>query len=224
METTLHRQLKELYAGDATRQEVWVGDYRVDAVVDGALIEIQYGSLAALRKKLRGLLEEFPVLVVKPLAQRKTLIRRKRKNGPVVSTRLSPLHETPLHLFADLVHFVDVFPHPQLTLEVLLTEQEEHRVAMRPRRWRGKDYRVQDRLLVSVASRHSLRTAEDLAALLPEGLNDQFTTADIARAAGIPRWLAQKMAYCLRRTGAVDCTGKRGNAVLYRRIASRAAA
>ena len=30
------------------------------------------------------------------------------------------------------------------------------------------------------------------------------------------RWLAQKMAYCLRKMGAVDLVGKRGHSCLYR--------
>jgi hypothetical protein len=50
---------------------------------------------------------------------------------------------------------------------------------------------------------------------LPDDLDQQFTTADIARLSEIPRWLAQKMAYCLRQTGAITIAGKRGNAVLY---------
>ena len=58
METTLHRQLKALYAADASRQEVRLGGYRVDAVVDGRLVEIQQGSLAAIRDKVRCLLAE----------------------------------------------------------------------------------------------------------------------------------------------------------------------
>ena len=40
METSLHRQLKAVYAPAAAR-EVRVDGYRIDAVVDGELIEIQ---------------------------------------------------------------------------------------------------------------------------------------------------------------------------------------
>ena len=46
-----------------------------------------------------------------------------------------------------LVHFVDVFPHPGLTLELLLVEIEEVRLPpLRNRRTR-KPYRVEDRRL-----------------------------------------------------------------------------
>ena len=215
MESTLHRQLKQLYGGPAEDLEVWVDGFRIDAVVKGRLIEIQQASLAALRDKVRSLLERHRVVVVKPLASRKYLIRRDRAGGDIVSARFSPTRETVFHLFEDLVHFVGVFPHPRLTLEVVLTEQEEHRISRARRRFRGPDFRVEDRRLVDVVSTRRLRTAADLRSLLPPTLLAQFTTSDLAREADIPRWLAQKMAYCLRKTGAIETLGKQSRSWLY---------
>jgi hypothetical protein len=225
LETSLHRQLKEFYCRDDAGREVSVRGYRIDAIVEGRLVEIQQASLAALRRKTKALLETHDLIVVKPLSAMKTILRLKRRHGPVASRRTSPRHETVHDLFGDLVHFVDVFPHPRLTLEVLLTEQEETRISKRKRWFRGKDYTVADRRLVAVRSRHVLRTAGDLASLLPAGLDESFTTAEIAQLADIPRWLAQKMAYCLRHTGSITIAGKRRHAVLYRLApADRAAA
>lgn len=215
MESTLHRDLKLLYGGSPDDVEVMIDGYRIDAVVDGTLYEIQQASLGALRNKVRTLLTNHSVVVVKPLACRKRLIRRAKKNGPIVSTRYSPLRESLLHLFVDLVYFVDVFPHKRLKLEVVLTEQEEHRITKVRRRRFGIDYRVEDRRLVEVVSTHSLKTLSDLRSLIPETLASPFTTEDLAREAKIPRWIAQKMAYCLRKTGAIDTVGKRGRAMLY---------
>lgn len=216
METTLHQQLKAVYCDDPDRREVVVDGYRIDAVVDGELIEVQQAGLAAIRDKVRDLLGSHRVRVVKPLCARKVLIRRKRRGGKIDSTRVSPKHATRLDLFDELVHFCTVFPHPRLTLEVLLTEQEEHRVGMRKRRWRDKGYRVEDRHLVAIVDRLTLRTKADLRAMLPADLPQPFSTADIAARAGIPRWLAQKAAYCLRQTGTATLEGKNGNTLLYR--------
>ncbi len=225
MESSLHRQLKMLYGGPAADVEVQVDGYRIDAVVRGRLFEIQQASLAALRDKVRSLLERHRVVVVKPLISRKFLIRRDRPGGEVVSARYSPTRETVLHLFEDLVHFVSVFPHPRLTLEVVLTTQEEHRITRVRRRRRGPDFRVEDRLLVDIVSTKRLKTAADLRKLLPATLPAKFTTGDLALHAEIPRWLAQKMAYCLKKTGAIDVVGKQGNAWIYttRRRSRRAA-
>ena len=58
METSLHRQLKSLYSAEPDGQEVRVDNYRIDAVHQGRLIEIQQGSLGAIRPKIRRLLEQ----------------------------------------------------------------------------------------------------------------------------------------------------------------------
>ncbi|HXY34367.1 MAG TPA: hypothetical protein VEI07_09075 [Planctomycetaceae bacterium] len=224
METSLHRQLKALYSAEPSGQEVRVETFRIDAVHQGRLIEIQQGSLGAIRTKIRRLLETHDVTVVKPLAARKLLIRRKRAGGAIISTRHSPRHETIADVFADLVYFVDVFPNPRLTLEVVLTHQEEHRVPARKKWWRGPDFCVTDRILVGIEGRVTLRSNADLLRLLPEGLGETFTTEEIARRAPMPRWLAQKMAYCLRKTGAIEPAGKRGNSWLYREMPSATSA
>ena len=213
METDLHRQLKELYAGDACQREVWVDGYRIDAIVGDELVEIQQASLGALRRKVQELLKKHRVTVVKPLVARKRLVWHARRNGPEISRRWSPTHHSLLQIFQDLVHFVPVFPHPQLTLELVLTEQEEHRVRRRQRR--GPGFIVFRRSLINVVERLQLRTHADFRALLPTALEYPCTTAEIATSAEIPRWLAQKMAYCLRHAGIVEQQGKRGNSWLY---------
>ena len=50
MEYSLHKSLKEVYCDEGAQLEVVFGDYRID-VVDGSglLIEIQHGSLSAIK-------------------------------------------------------------------------------------------------------------------------------------------------------------------------------
>jgi hypothetical protein len=59
----------------------------------------------------------------------------------------------------------------------------------------------------------------DLFSLLRSPLPETFTTLELAGALGEPRWLAQKLAYCLRETGEIGVCGKDGNALRYRRSA-----
>ena len=216
METTLHQQLKELYAPDESSREVAVNGYRIDAVSDDQLIEIQCASLSAIRDKIRRLVESHDVVVVKPLYARKRIVKRSRKRGKIESKRFSPARQSLHHLTLELVHFINVFPHPRLALEVLLIEVEEDRLPPLRRRRTRKPYRVEDRRLIEVVDRLQLRTAEDLLTLLPQNLPETFSTADIATCAGIPRWQAQKLTYCLRNTGVLETAGKSGNSILYR--------
>src|SRR6516165_10016311 len=112
METSLHRDLKRLYAGEAAHCEVRLGRYRIDAIVDGELIEVQHGPLAAIRDKVRKLLAEHRVRVVKPIVASKQLIYLRRKGGKIARKRLSPKRGKLLDLFDELIHFTNVFPHP----------------------------------------------------------------------------------------------------------------
>ncbi len=42
-----------------------------------------------------------------------------------------------------------------------------------------------------------------------------FHTGQLAEALGAQRWVAQRIAYCLRKMGAANQVGKQGNAWLY---------
>lgn len=221
MATSLHQQLKLHYVDDVSQHEVDVAGFRIDAIDRRRrLIEIQCASLGAIRDKIRELIRDHQVIVAKPLASRKKILKKARGNGRVVSSRYSPARETLPHVFLDLVHFSSVFPHPNLRLDILLTEQEEVRVPRARPTWRKK-FRVQERRLVAVQEAVSVKTAADLWQRVNFQLPEVFTTADMADSTGIPRWLAQKAAYCFRQMSHIEPCGKQGNSVQYRLIPRR---
>jgi hypothetical protein len=76
---------------------------------------------------------------------------------------------------------------------------------------------VVSRQLNQVLEHRRIGSREDLYSLVHGPLPEAFSTADLADAMGQPRWLAQKLAYCLRESGAAELCGKDGNALLYRR-------
>ncbi len=217
METSLHRQLKELYAARGARQEVPLDRYRIDVVLRGRLVEIQHGSLAAIRDKVGALVREHRVTVVKPIVTRKLLIKQASRGGRVVSRRASPKRGRLLDIFGELVYFTRVYPHPNLTLEVPLVEIEEYRYPGHGRRHRHRrsDYQVEDQKLLRLDQVHQFRSAPDLLTVLPGPLPRPFHTGHLAELLGVPRWLAQQVAYCFRETGAARPVGRQGNTRLY---------
>lgn len=218
METSLHRQLKQLYAHSGAEQEVTLGDYRIDVVNPDALVEIQHGSLSAIRDKIACLLKKHRVLVVKPIVARKRIIKLRRSGGPVLTQRWSPKRGTPLDLFDELVYFTRVFPHANLTLEVPLVQVEERRFPGHGRRrWRrDKDHQVEDLQLVEVGETYRFNTATDLRQLLPDQLPEPFHTGHLAQRLNVSRWVAGRIAYCMRQTGGAIQVGTQGNAKLYK--------
>ncbi len=221
METSLHRQLKEAYAARDGRLEVPLTGYRIDVVARGRLIEIQHGSLAAIRDKVRALLRDHHVLVVKPIVAKRWLVRRMGKRGRALGRRMSPKRGTIFELFDELVYFTQVFPHPNLVLEVPMVVIEEWRYHTPGRRWRK--YRVLDQKLIEVARIHQFQVPNDLARLIGCPLPVPFHTGDLAKALNVDRWWAQRIAYCLRQTGAIVPVGKQRNTRLYQ-LASRSKA
>ncbi|KAA5545480.1 hypothetical protein FYK55_07480 [Roseiconus nitratireducens] len=218
METSLHQQLKLHYAGDVARTEVVLGPYRIDAIRDDELIEVQCASLAAIRTKIQSLLKRHTVRIIKPLVMRTRIAKRKTAKGKITSRRMSPKRGDLLDLFDDLIYFTRVFPHENLTLELVLVQVEQVRVPCRRRRRRWqKDYRVQDVRLETIESTVQLRTAGDLLDLV--GMKDhcgEFTTEDIAAVTGRPRWYAQKIAYVLKHTAAIEAVARKRTGIIYR--------
>lgn len=225
METSLHRDLKMLYGGNHPQFEVRLGTHRIDVVSEGKLVEVQLGSLSAIRDKVRILLRDHPVVVVRPIVVRKTLIKLARKDGSIRSRRLSPKRGSVLDLFDQLVHFTRVFPHRNLTIETPLIEIEEYRYPGhgRRRRWRRDDYEVEDQKLVQVLKTYRLRLASDLLRLIDVPLPQPFHTGHLAEALGVQRGLAQRIAYCLRHTGGACEVGKLCNTRLYQFVRPRIA-
>lgn len=218
METSLHRQLKEYYSADAAQREVSLNGYRIDAIRGKRLIEIQHGSLAAIRDKIATLLATHPVTVVKPIVATKTLVKLAEREGAEISRRASPKRGRVLDLFDELVYFTRVFPHKRLTLEVVLVDIEELRYPGhgKRRRRRENDFQVADQRLLRVVDSHTFRTLGDIRRLLPVDLPATFHTGHLSTSLKVPRGIAQRIAYCLRETGGVRVVGKEGNAILYR--------
>jgi hypothetical protein len=206
-----------LYADPEARLEVPFGKFRIDVVSDNRFVEIQHGSLAAIRDKVRKLLETHHVVVVKPIVVRKLLVKRSAKGGRITGRRMSPKRGRLLDLFDDLVYFTRVFPHQRLTLDVPLVDIEEWRYPGhgRRRRWRRTDHLVEDQKLVAIREVHRLRTACDIGRLIPRSLPRPFHTGQLADFLSVERWFAQRVAYCLRNIGVIRKSGKNGNAWLY---------
>ncbi len=220
METSLHRQLKADYATGRATCETPVAGYRIDVARGRHLIEIQHGSLAALRDKVNDLLRDqrYRVTVVKPIVARKRLVKLDRRGGNIVETRWSPKQRSWISLFDELVHFTNVFPQRGLGIDVLLVEIEESRYPGhgRRRRRRANDFEIDDQRLVEIIARQRLTRASHLLNVLPARLPQPFHTGQLAEALCCNRDLAQRIAYCLRKTGVARTVGKQGNAVLYR--------
>lgn len=215
-ERPLHASLKRWYARRGDRVEASVDGFVIDLVRGDLLIEIQTRGFSAMKRKLAALLDAgHPVRVVHPIAVDRFIVKID-DDGEEIGRRRSPKHGQPADLFSELVSFPTLPSHPGFELDILLTVEEELRRHSADGPWRRNGWAVVERRLIAVVDSVALSGVADLAGLLPSGLPDPFTTADLASALGRPRRTAQQMAYCLRKMRAVDPVGRRGNAIEYR--------
>jgi hypothetical protein len=213
-EKPLHAAVKALLARPGDRLEVPVGRFVIDLVrSDGELVEVQTGGFGALGAKLDALLDDHRIRIVYPVAAERRIVRVDER-GEVLATRRSPKRATALEVFDRLVAFPSLLTHPNLTIEVLLL-REDHIRGAQPSTTRRRTRDPGERRLVDVVDRITLRTTEDILAVLPALPREPFSTKELAAAVGCSTMLAQRTLYCLRAIGIVEPAGKRGRAPLH---------
>lgn len=216
-EKPLHAALKEWYAQPGDRFEVSVDGFVIDIVRGELLVEIQTGGFSAIKRKLTTLTARHPLRLVYPVAREKWIVKLAQDGSGRLGRRKSPKHGAFEHVFAELVSFPSLLSVPNFSLEVLLIQEDEVRRYDGKRGWRRKGWVTHERKLLEVVERRLFEAPADMGELVPSDLAEPFTTSDLAAAIGQRRWLAQKMAYCLREMGALAPVGKQGNSILYSR-------
>lgn len=210
-ESPLHAGLKVLVAEPGDEFEQTLGNYVVDIRRDQQIIEIQTGNFSSIRQKLETLLQNYAVHVVHPIAHQRWIVNQLDPENP--KRRRSPVTQGLEVAWAQMVSIPSLIAHPDFSLELVLTLQDEVRVKDRSTR---KKWRVLERRLLEVIDRMLIQNPRDLVRLLPASLPETFTTQDISNHSGWSIDISQQAAYCLRHSGAAEQTGKRGNALVYR--------
>ncbi len=214
-EKSLHSSLKDWYAQSGDHMEAEVDGFHIDIIRDDLLIEIQTTNFSSLKRKLKKLIENHPLRLVFPIAREKWIVRLAADGVTQIGRRKSPKKGNLFHLFEELVSIPALIRHPNFSLEVLLIQEEEVRCDDGTGSWRRKGLRIADHRLIEVLDQHIFKEPSDLFALIPPDLTDPFSTKELAEGIDQPRWIAQKMAYCLRNMGIIEIVGKNGNSLLY---------
>lgn len=217
-ERSLHRALKARYAVSGTATEQVIDGFVADVVIGDRVVEVQTGSFSPLKKKLPKLLERHTVTLVYPIAQDRYIVKVATDPDVTAPRRKSPKHGSVFDVFSVLTSIPALLAHPNLTLEIVMTIEEDVRAVNEGRtRWRRGWVRL-DRRLVEVVKTHTIASMAELFAMIDHELPEQFTTDDIATAMKSSRRLGQQAAYCFRKGGVSEILGKRGNALVYRRV------
>ena len=220
-ERSLHRALKARYAVAGSATEQAVDGFVADVVIGNRIVEIHTGTFSGIGKKLKHLLPRFGITLVHPIAKDRYIV--KASDAPTARTarRKSPKHGSVFTIFGALVSIPKLLEHPNMTLEIVLTVEEDVRILDPTRNRRRGGWTSIDRRLLEIAEIHRFGAMAELFALLDDDLDETFTTRDLATAMRSSRRLGQQAAFCFRSAGVAEICGKDGNTLIYRRRSKR---
>ncbi|HBT64516.1 MAG TPA: hypothetical protein DEB10_07655 [Ruminococcaceae bacterium] len=221
-ERSLHVILKYWIDPDECHHEVMLGLGKMVAdVFDGRRVfEIQTRNFNTLRPKLERILPEFPVTVVFPLAREKRLIWVDPETGETTKPRRSPKTGSVWDAFFELYKIKMFLCHECLTIKLVFLDIEEYRLQDGWSYDRKRGSHRMERIPYALVETVDLITPADFAALLPDDLPNEFTSADLAVVIHIPKNRASKICNILYTIGAIIRTGKKANAYLYEKNAA----
>jgi len=216
-ESSLHSAIKKWYFLEGDRLEAKVNGFIVDIVRGDLLIEIQTASFSAIKPKLILLLNGHKVRLVYPIAKTKWIIHRSRSNGELVRRRRSPKKGSISDLFNELINIPSLFSTHNLSVEVLMIEEEQIWCNDGKGSWRRKGASIEDRKLIRVFERKIFQNKADFLKILPKDLPSPFSNKDLAESLAIPVNQSRRITYSLRRIGTIAHVGKNRNQMLFAR-------
>lgn len=213
-ERSLHAGLKTWLAQPDDQFEVAVDGFVIDIVRGDMLIEIQTRHFGAMKRKLTKLLPQHRIRLLHPIPVEKWIVRQTAV-GDHVSRRKSPKRGHLLDLFRELVRIPHLLAHPNLTVEAVLTQQEEVWRDDGQGSWRRKGWSRVDMRLLDVVAHQAFVAPADFLALLPPQMERPFTNRHLSEQAGIPIKTAQCLTYTLRHCDVLQAVGKSGRSTLH---------
>ena len=214
-EKTLHATLKAYYEPDFESREVSLGGYVADIVGENGIIEIQTRGFERLKDKLDAFLEAARVTVVYPIVRQRWISWIDPETGEVSPRKKSPKKQIPFDVFPELYKIKKQMQHPNFTLRLAVLESTDYRyldgygAQKKIRSTRGE--RVPDALLEEI----ELTSPMDYLALLPDTLEEPFTTKTLAKAVKRPVAHAQAAVNVLYTIGVLERVGREKNTYLY---------
>lgn len=214
-EHSLHAFLKDYYGHDKAHQEIKIGRYVADIVVDGKVTEIQTRNFRSMRNKLKSFLQAGDVTVVYPIARKKSLIWVDPDTEEMSKPRMSPKTGTTFEIFYELVFIKDLLDNKNLHFKIILMDMTEYRFLNGWSHDRKKGSSRMDRVPGKIVSEVDINDTGDYLKLLPGGLPPCFTVKELMKCAGASEKLARRAIGVLSELSLVSRCGKRGRAYIY---------
>ncbi|HOX37637.1 MAG TPA: hypothetical protein PL033_06575 [Candidatus Brocadiia bacterium] len=214
-ESALHAAIKQWYARPGDALEGVVDGCVIDLIRGDLLVEVQTGNFASIRDKVRRLCARRKVRVVYPIPAVKWIVTLSGDRQTVLRRRKSPKCGSVLDVFNEMMRMPDMANCANFSLEALLIVVEEVRCDDGAGSWRRRGISIVDRRLLEVQGSAVFGNRGDYLRCLPDDMPRPFTSANLSSLLGIPEYRARRIAYTLRKMGAIVIVGKEGNRLVH---------
>lgn len=219
-EKSIHAALKNYYAPYSDEQEIKIGGYFADAVCEDGIFEIQTRQLYKLKDKLDAFLEFSRVTVVYPSACVLGTIYINEESGEIVKETPPRKINSLLKAFEEL-YSIRAFLNSENLRIILARLNIQKRVYFHGNelpnmtsRTARKKCRI-EKVPLEFREEIILENNADYARFLPEGLAEEFSKKEFAKAA--KESSSSLRLEVLRTVGIIEKTGQKGKCYLYKR-------
>lgn len=216
-EKTVHSVLKSYYDSNTNNHEIKIEGYVADICNGHEIIEIQTRSFDKLRKKLSVFLDLYPVTIVFPIPYIKWIRWINPQTGEITRPRKSPKKGSPHIIFPELYKIKSFLLDPNLRLKIVMLNVEEYRFLDGWSVDKKKGSTRCDRIPTNLVQEIYISNAKDYNHLIPEFLEEDFTSKDYRKASGLSAGASSTAVHILNYVGAIERIGKKGHAYLYTR-------
>ncbi len=205
-EKRLHKTLKYYFCGDDTKHEIRVtakgcdapdgepksgasgkGGYIADVLDGEDIVEIQTGSFYPLKPKIKFYLEntDHKITVVHPIAALKHVIWIDPQCGEISKRNRSPKKGRLSDILPELYWLSEYLENERLSFKIMILEIDEYRILNGWSKDKKKGADKYDKIPVKLCDIVEIDRANLKEALVPQGLPENFVSADFSKITGL---------------------------------------
>lgn len=229
-EKRLHSIIKKFIAPESEDHEVVLRErmalegkrpkYVADLLIGNTAYEVQTGSFFPLAKKIAYYLEntELDVVIIHPVAYKKWVNWMDTDTGEIVERNRRSALGKPTDIAGELYWILPYLDNPRLSIRIMMLEVEEYRFLSGWGRGGKRGSERYELIPAELCDIARLELAEDYSIFIPDALGAEFTVPEYEKLSKIRGKAAYTAVRALCALGLVKECGKRGRAMLFRRL------
>ena len=228
-EKQMHAAIKQFICPDESKHEVKIQNsplyipsenqknrkFVADILDTSTIYEIQTGSFAPLKDKIKWILENtsYNIVLIHPMPEC-LYVSYIEEDGKITPRRKSNRSRKLKHIVGELYHIKEFIGNPRFTLIALMIEADQYRRrTTTKRRVKSKKYET---IPSSLIRAHIFSSADDYKVFLPDTLEGEFTVKQFSSKSGILGIDAYSAVKLLCELGHIEECGNIGRAKAYK--------